>query len=67
MYNTQQQNQPEKPASKVTAEQLEKVSGIVEERRKERMKTLTRNLEVCDLLEIRNTQSVAEYAPSIYK
>jgi hypothetical protein len=26
----------------------------MEERRKERMKTLTRNLEVCDLLDIRN-------------
>lgn len=31
------------------------------------MKTLTRNLEVCDLLDIRNPQSVAEYAPQIYK
>lgn len=31
------------------------------------MKTLTRNLEVCDLLEMRNPQSVAEYAPQIYK
>jgi hypothetical protein len=30
------------------------VAKIVEERRKERMKTLTRNLEVCDLLEMRN-------------
>jgi hypothetical protein len=35
----------------------------MEERRKERMKTLTRNLEVCDLLDMRNPQSVAEYAP----
>lgn len=43
------------------------VAKIVEERRKERMKTLTRNLEVCDLLEMRNPQSVAEYAPQIYK
>ena len=39
------------------------VAKLVEERRKERMKTLTRNLEVCDLLEMRNPQSVAEYAP----
>ncbi len=39
----------------------------MEERRKERMKTLTRNLEVCDLLDIRNPQSVAEFAPAIYK
>jgi len=31
------------------------------------MKTLTRNLEVCDLLEMRNPQSVAEFAPQIYK
>ena len=39
----------------------------MEDRRKERMKTLTRNLEVCDLLDMRNPQSVAEYAPQIYK
>ncbi len=51
----------------MTAEGLEKVAKIVEERRKERMKTLTRNLEVCDLLEMRNPQSVAEFAPQIYK
>jgi hypothetical protein len=42
---------------------LEEVSKQMEERRKERMKTLTRNLEVCDLLDIRNPQSAAEYAP----
>jgi hypothetical protein len=30
------------------------VAQIVEERRKERMKVLTRNLEVCDLLDMRN-------------
>jgi hypothetical protein len=41
----------------------EEVARIVEERRKERMKTLTRNLEICDLLDIRNPQSAAEYAP----
>jgi hypothetical protein len=33
---------------------LEEVAKLMEERRKERMKTLTRNLEVCDLLDIRN-------------
>ena len=38
----------------------------MEERKKERMKSLTRNLEVCDLLDVRNPQSVAEYAPQIY-
>jgi hypothetical protein len=43
------------------------VAQIMEDRRKERMKTLTRNLEVCDLLDMRNPQSVAEYAPAIYK
>lgn len=42
---------------------MEQVAKIVEERRKERMKNLTRNLEVCDLLDMRNPQSVAEYAP----
>jgi hypothetical protein len=29
------------------------------------MKALTRNLEVCDLLDMRNIQSVAEFAPKI--
>lgn len=43
------------------------MAKIVEDRRRERMKTLTRNLEVCDLLDIRNPQSVAEYAPQIYR
>ena len=38
----------------------------MDERKKERMKTLTKALEVCDLLDMRNPQSVAEYAPSIY-
>ena len=38
----------------------------MDERKKERMKSLTRNLEVCDLLDVRNPQSVAEYAPQIY-
>ena len=46
---------------------MEEVARIMEERRKERMKTLTRNLEVCDLLDIRNPQSVAEFAPQIYR
>ena len=39
----------------------------MEERHKEQMKTLTRNLEVCDLLDMRNPQSVAEFAPEVYK
>jgi hypothetical protein len=38
----------------ISQEKLEQVAKIVEERRKERMKVLTRNLEVCDLLEMRN-------------
>jgi cyclin B len=39
---------------------------MVEERRKERLKGLTRQLEVCDLLDMRNPQSGAEFAPQIY-
>lgn len=35
-------------------ERIQQVAKLMEERRKERMKTLTRNLEVCDLLDIRN-------------
>jgi hypothetical protein len=42
------------------------VIKLMEERKKDRMKTLTKALEVCDLLDMRNPQSVAEYAPSIY-
>ena len=38
----------------------------MEDRKKERMKALTRNLEVCDLLDMRNPQSVAEYTPAIF-
>lgn len=41
------------------------VSNMAEERKKERMRALTRNLEVCDLLDIRNVQTVAEHAPKI--
>jgi hypothetical protein len=48
-------------------DKAEHVAIIVEERKKERMKTLTRNLEVCDLLDMRNPQSAAEFAPQIYK
>ena len=33
---------------------LGEVSKIAEERRKDRLKALTRNLEVCDLLDMRN-------------
>jgi hypothetical protein len=39
----------------------------MDERRKERMKVLTRNLEVCDLLDMRNPQSTAEYAPQVFR
>jgi len=39
----------------------------MDERRKERLKGLTRTLEVCDLLDMRNPQSTAEYAPQIYQ
>jgi len=45
----------------------EEAQKLMEDRKKERMKALTRNLEVCDLLDMRNPQSVAEYAPGIYK
>ena len=38
---------------------------MAEYRRKERTKALTRNLEVCDLLDMRNVQTVAEHAPKI--
>ena len=44
---------------------LSEVAQIAEERRRERMKGLTRNLEVCDLLDMRNVQCVAEHAPKI--
>jgi len=38
---------------------------MAESRRRERVKGMTRNLEVCDLLDMRNVQSVAEHAPKI--
>ena len=44
---------------------LSEVSKVAEERRKDRLKALTRNLEVCDLLDMRDVQSVAEHAPKI--
>jgi cyclin B len=43
------------------------VQDMMDERRKDRMKVLTRNLEVCDLLDMRNPQSAAEYAPAVFK
>ena len=43
------------------------VQDIMDERKKDRMKVLTRNLEVCDLLDMRNPQSAAEYAPSVFR
>lgn len=38
---------------------------MAEARRRERVKGLTRNLEVCDLLDLRNVQCVSEHAPKI--
>ena len=38
---------------------------MAEQRRKDRNKLLTRQLEVCDLLDLRKVQSVAEHAPKI--
>jgi hypothetical protein len=38
----------------VSEEKILEVGKIMEERRKEKMKNLTRNLEVCDLLDMRN-------------
>ena len=38
---------------------------MAEQRRKDRNKVLTRQLEVCDLLDLRKVQSVAEHAPKI--
>lgn len=53
------------PSPFISELKLSEVSKIAEERRRERMKALTRNLEVCDLLDMRNLQSVAEHAPKI--
>jgi hypothetical protein len=44
---------------------LQEIHEIAEARRRERVKGLTRNLEVCDLLDMRNLQCVAEHAPKI--
>lgn len=57
----------EKKTLVISQDKLEEVKLIVEERRKERMKVLTRDLEVCDLLDIRNPQMVSEYARDILK
>ncbi len=51
----------------ISVQKQEAVAKVMEERRKERMKALTRHLEVCDLLDMRNPQSVSEYAPAIYR
>jgi hypothetical protein len=40
--------------SETTSLKVSEVSVVAEERRKERLKALTRNLEVCDLLDMRN-------------
>ena len=44
----------EEDGTAFSQERIQQVAKLMEERRKERMKTLTRNLEVCDLLDIRN-------------
>lgn len=44
---------------------LQEIHDLAETRRRERNKGLTRNMEVCDLLDMRNVQSVAEHAPKI--
>jgi hypothetical protein len=44
----------EEDGTPFSQERIQQVAKLMEERRKERMKTLTRNLEVCDLLDIRN-------------
>jgi hypothetical protein len=44
----------EEDGTPFSQERMQQVAKLMEERRKERMKTLTRNLEVCDLLDIRN-------------
>lgn len=51
----------------ITEERLAEVRQIVEDRKKERMKFLIRNLEVCDLSDLRNPQMVTEYANDILK
>ena len=43
------------------------MAAVAEERRRERMKGMTRNLEVCDLLDMRDVQCVAEHAADITK
>jgi hypothetical protein len=44
----------EEDGTPFSQDRIQQVAKLMEERRKERMKTLTRNLEVCDLLDIRN-------------
>lgn len=44
---------------------LTEVANIAEQRRRDRNKALTRQLEVCDLLDLRKVQAVAEHAPRI--
>jgi hypothetical protein len=40
--------------AKFTYTQTSEVGVVAEDRRKERMRALSRNLEVCDLLDMRN-------------
>lgn len=44
---------------------LSEIHKLAESRRKERKNGLTRNLEVCDLLDMRDIQTCAEHAPKI--
>lgn len=39
----------------------------MEQRKKDLMKTFTRKLEVCDLLDLKNPQSVGEFGTDIFK
>ena len=43
----------------------QEVANLAEQRRRDRNKSLTRQLEVCDLLDLRKVQAVAEHAPTI--
>ena len=42
-----------------------RVNKLAEQRRQEHKKGLSRNIEVCDLLDMRDVQAVAEHAQTI--
>lgn len=44
---------------------LQEVANLAEQRRRDRNKALTRQLEVCDLLDLKKVQAVSEFAPRI--